>query len=168
MAETVNQEPSAAPAAQQTPGAPAGKTFTQAELEEIIADRLFRERAKYADYDAIKEKAAKYDAAEEANKTELQKATELAAKEKARADSLQKQFDTAQARAKVSAETGVPASLLTGSTEEECKKQAEALKQWRRPDGYPNTNDPGAIPPGGGGKTRDQFSDWFNEKIKNN
>ncbi|MBR4514596.1 MAG: hypothetical protein IKO61_06900, partial [Lachnospiraceae bacterium] len=40
----------------------------------IIADRVQRERSKYNDYDSLKEKAAKYDAHEEASKTELQKA----------------------------------------------------------------------------------------------
>ena len=58
MAETVNQEaPAAASAAQTTPAQPAGKTFTQAELESIVADRLARERAKYPDYEDLKAKA---------------------------------------------------------------------------------------------------------------
>ena len=77
MAETVNQETGAAgAAAQATPAQPAGKTFTQAELDAIVADRLARERAKYPDYENLKAKAAKYDAAEEAGKSELQKATD--------------------------------------------------------------------------------------------
>ena len=142
------------------------KTFTQAELDAIVADRLSRERAKYANFDILKDKAAKFDAAEEANKTELQKATEAVTREKTRADDLQKQIDTMNARSKVSAETGVPVSLLTGTTEEECKAQAEALKKWRGPVGYPDTKDPGTIHPAGGGKTRDQFSDWFNSNLK--
>lgn len=160
MAETVNQE------GKQTPGSSAEKTFTQAELDAIVADRLSRERAKYADFDILKDKAAKFDAAEEANKTELQKATEAVTREKTRADDLQKQIDTMTARSKVSAETGVPVSLLTGTTEDECKAQAEALKKWRGPVGYPDTKDPGTIHPAGGGKTRDQFSDWFNSNLK--
>ena len=32
------------------------KTFTQAEMDAIIGDRLARERQKYADYDSLKEK----------------------------------------------------------------------------------------------------------------
>lgn len=38
------------------------RTFTQAELNAIVADRLARERAKYADYDKLKDKAGKADA----------------------------------------------------------------------------------------------------------
>jgi len=166
MAETVNQETTAANGAAQTPPEnAAGRTFTQAELDAILTDRLARERAKYPDYEALKAKAAKYDEAEEASKSELQKAQDRAEKEKARADSLQAQIDMANARSKVAAETGVPASLLTGVTEEECKKQAEALKEWRGPAGYPDTHDPGAGVPAGGGKTRDQFAAWFEKSL---
>ena len=165
MNETVNQDTNAVEQTAQN-AQTAEKTFTQADLDRIVAERLQRERAKYPDYDTLKDKAAKFDAAEEAGKSEIQKATELAAKEKTRADSLQKQIDTMNARNKVAAETGIPASLLTGSTEEECKAQADALKQWRGAGaGYPNTRDPGTIPPTGGGKTRDQFSDWFKASL---
>ena len=56
MNETVNQ-------ANQTAEQPE-RTFTQAEMDAIIRDRLSRERSKYADYDDIKAKAQKFDAAE--------------------------------------------------------------------------------------------------------
>ena len=56
-----------------------GKTFTQAELDAAIESRLTRERAKFADYEALKAKAEKFDKAEEAAKSELQKAQEQAA-----------------------------------------------------------------------------------------
>ena len=39
----------------------AEKTFTQSELDQIIGERLRREREKYADYDELKGKAEKYD-----------------------------------------------------------------------------------------------------------
>jgi hypothetical protein len=35
-----------------------GKTFTQAELDRIVADRVARERSKYADYGELKKRAA--------------------------------------------------------------------------------------------------------------
>ena len=54
------------------------RTFTQAEMDAIIGERLSRERAKFADYDDLKAKASKFDATEEASKSELQKATEKA------------------------------------------------------------------------------------------
>lgn len=84
MAETVNQ------GNQSTANQPE-RTFTQTELNAIIEDRLRRERAKYTDYESLKEKAQKFDAAEEANKTELQK-TELQ-KARDKANALQAQLD---------------------------------------------------------------------------
>ena len=71
MAETVHQENTPAAGEQQTE-----RTFTQAEMNAIISDRLTRERSKYADYDDLKAKAAQFDASQEAGKTELQKANE--------------------------------------------------------------------------------------------
>ena len=107
------------------------KTFTQAELDKIVEQRIERERAKYGDYEALKEKAAKFDKAEEASKSELQKAQEAAAALKAQLEARDKELATAKARSKVSAETGVPEALLTGDTEEDCKKYAESLLKWR-------------------------------------
>jgi len=168
MAETVKQEAQAAQAAQTTPAAPAGeRTFTQAELDSVIADRLARERAKYPDYEALKAKAAQFDAQAEAAKSDLQKAQERANKLDAQLQALQKEVNARNARDKVAAETGVPASLLTGETEEACKAQAEALKNWKGPQGnYPDTHDGGAPTGGAGGKTRDQFAGWFESNIK--
>ena len=112
-------------------------------MNAIIQDRLTRERGKYADYEALKAKAAKFDAAEEAGKTELQKANE-------KADALQKQVDAftkaeqlRTVRQKVSAATGVPAELLSGDTEETCTAQANAILKFAKPNGYPAVKDGG-------------------------
>ena len=70
-------------------------------------------------------------------------------------------------REKVSKESGVPASLLTGDTEDACKAQADAIKAYAQPSGYPEIRDGGEVH--GTGKpsaTRDQFADYFN-KIMN-
>ena len=108
-----------------------GKTFTQAELDAAVEQRLARERAKYSDYDALKDKAAKFDQAQEAAKRELQKAQEQAADFKTKYEASEKALAAARARSKVAAETGVPEALLTGETEEDCKKFAESLLKWR-------------------------------------
>ena len=42
-----------------------GTTFTQAEVDRIVGDRVTRERAKYADYDELKTKAGQTTTAEE-------------------------------------------------------------------------------------------------------
>ena len=158
----------AAAAAAKTGGAGAeqNRTFTQAELDAIVGDRLARERAKYPDYEALKAKAAQYDAAEEARKTDLQKAQEAEAKVKAELDALKKANAARDARDKVAAETGVPANLLTAATEEECRAQAKAILDWRgKQPNYPTTGDGGEQNINtSGGKTRDSFATWFNSE----
>jgi hypothetical protein len=98
-----------------TQGAPAEteRTFTQAEMEAIIGERLKRERSKYADYNEIKAKAAKFDEAEEASKSELQKVVEERDKLKAELDKLMAEAARAEQVAKVAAEQGVDAALLS-------------------------------------------------------
>lgn len=103
------------------------KTFTQAEMDAIISERLSRERQKYADYDSLKEKAGKFDAAEEANKTELQKALDKASKLESELDTLKSANTVREVREKVAKEMDIPASLLTANDEEACKAQAEAI-----------------------------------------
>ena len=136
------------------------KTFTQEDVNHIVAKRV----AKYADYEELKEKAAKYDVQIEANKTDLQKATE-------RADSLQKELDALKGaeelrtmREEVAKAKGVPQHLLTGTTKEDCEKQATEILEFAKPNSYPKVRD-GGEPTGPMKKaTRDQFADWFNEQ----
>ena len=63
-----------------TQGAPAEpeRTFTQAQMDAIIGDRLARERSKYSDYEELKAKAAAFDDEAEMRKSDLQKAEERA------------------------------------------------------------------------------------------
>ena len=139
MAETVHQENTPAAGEQQTE-----RTFTQAEMNAIISDRLTRERSKYADYDDLKAKAAQFDAAQEAGKTELQKANEKAAKLQQQLDALNSANTLREVRAKVSAATGVPADLLSGDTEEACTAQAQAALKFAKPvNSYPDVRDGG-------------------------
>lgn len=145
--ETVNQEETV-------------KTFTQAEVDAIVGDRLKRDRAKHADYDALKEKADKFDAMEEANKSELQKAIE-------RGDALQAQIDNMKAaeamrvmRETVATETGVPASLLTGETEDDCREQAKSILDFAKPTAYPSLRDGGEVTHIGKPTTKQQFEEW--------
>jgi hypothetical protein len=159
MSETVNQENTTAVQPEEP------KTFTQAEMDAIIGDRLKRERLKYADCEELKQKAEKFDASEEASKSELQKATE-------RAEALQKELDSykhaeevRQIRTKVSAETGVPVELINGDTEEICKVQAEKLKPYID-HGYPRVRDAGEPRKTAPGSTREQFANWFETSLK--
>ena len=115
------------------------RTFTQEEVNKIVENRVAKERAKAnAEYEELRQKASKFDEIEEANKSELQKATE-------RADSLQKQLDDLNKankirsiREKVSTETGVPVHLLNGETEEECKNLADGINAFISGSAKPN------------------------------
>lgn len=118
------------------------RTFTQSEMEAIIGERLKRERAKYADYDELKGKAAKFDEAEEASKSELQKAVEERDRFKAELDKLTAERERAEKVAKVAAEKGVDAALLarmSGDVDENAeflKKQMDAKPKYETvPDG---------------------------------
>lgn len=159
--ETVNQGTTQTAEAKQP-----ARTFTQAEVDAMIGERLSRERAKYADYDQLKVKADQFTAQEEAAKSDLQKALDKAAKLQSELDGLKKSNAARDARDKVSAETGIPASLLTGETEEACKAQADAILKWRgdRPK-YPTTNDGGEKNTPSGGSTREQFEEWANATL---
>ena len=140
-----------------------GRTFTQAEVDAIVGDRLARERAKFADYEQLKDKAAKFDQVEEASKSDLQKEQDKSAKLQAELDKMKAQASAQAARDKVAAAKGVPAHLLTGSTEEECTAQADKLLQWRGDaQKYPGVKDGGEVTPQTGGKTRDKFAEWYN------
>lgn len=160
MAETVNQGNEIETNVEQEE-----KTFTQAELDRIVTDRLSRERAKYADYDALSKKAAKLDQLEEASKTELQKATDRASALQAELDALKSAETLRVMRETISAETGVPATLLTAGTEEECKEQAKAILAFAKPEAYPKVRDGGEVKSGPSKTTtRQQFADWFNKQ----
>lgn len=155
MSEQINNAPAIEPE----------KTFTQAEVDRIIGERVAREREKYADYGTLKEKAAKFDEAAEANKTELQRATERAEELQRKLDAREKADGERAIREKVAAETKVPANLLTGADEETCRQQAAAILAFAKPANYPAVPDAGEHHRTGGGKTRDQFSAWFNNQL---
>lgn len=140
------------------------KTFTQAELDAIVSDRLKRDRAKYADYEELKAKAGKLDEIEEASKSELQKATERAAALQTELDSLRKAEELRNMRDSIAAELGVPAVLLTAETEEACRTQAEAvLNLTTNQKGYPTVRDGGEVSGHGKASPKQQFADWANE-----
>lgn len=157
MAETVNQEP----ITQETE-----KTFTQSQMDAIISDRLARERGKYADYEDLKSKAAQFDEAQEKGKTELQKATEKAAALQAQVDAFTRADELRKIRTKVSTDTGVPADLLSGETEEDCTAQAKRILEFAKPAAYPSVKDGGSPANKPTGSTRQQFAEWFESAVK--
>lgn len=143
------------------------RTLTQEELDAIVENRLRREREKYKDYDALKEKAGKYDEIQDSGKTELQKAAEKIAALQGQVDAYTKAESLRGIREKVSKETGVPASLLSGEDEATCKAQAQAIQEYAKPGSSKQTIKDGGEPQNKpSGATRDQFADWFSQALK--
>lgn len=138
------------------------KTFTQDELNAIVGERVARERDKYEGFEEYKAKAEEFDRLEEANKSELQKATEEVATLKAQVAQMTKDNEVRQMRDKVSKESGIPANLLTADSEDECKAQAEAIKEFANPN-YPSVKDGGEVQTPTNADTRTQFAEWANE-----
>ena len=136
------------------------KTFTQEEVNQMIGERLAREKSKYTELEA---KAQKYDEIEERSKTELQRATEKANALQAELDGIKKANSIRELREKVAKEKNIPATLLTGETEEECNAQADAILSFAKPNAYPAVKDSGEARTSGKKGTKEQFADWFNE-----
>ena len=138
------------------------RTFTQEEVNAIVGKRLAEEKGKYSDYEEIKAKAAKFDEAEEANKSELQKAMERANNLEAELNGLKKSEEIRQTRERIATETGIPANLLTGDTEESCKAQAEAIKAFATPN-YPKVKDGGEVPRTTSGNAKADFAEYMTQ-----
>ena len=155
MADTVNQGATpTAPAAEPTAPA-ADRLFTQEEVNGIIEERLRRERGKYADYDALREKAEKYDASE-ARVGELQQ----------QLDALSQADAVRTVRAKVAKDTGVPVDLLTCDTEEACTAQAQSILDFAKADAYPVVRDGGEPTRAPKGGPEEDFKAWFENAMK--
>lgn len=130
------------------------RTFTQDEVNGMLANERRSTKAKFADYDELKAKAAKYDEAAEAGKSELQKAVDEAAKWKAQYDELKERNDRAEAVAKAAEEHGVDAAMLArmaGDVEE----NALYLKEH---SGASSVYDDGGMAYGAKPSTAKQFS----------
>lgn len=140
------------------------RTFSQSELDAVIADRLQRERSKYADYNDLKAKAEQFEQAEAAKLSELERTTKALEEAQAKAAAL----ELDQLRTKAAAAAQLPegfASRLVGKTEEElladAKKLAEAMPAAPR-----QTPPPGRLQSGAANEGRDgSMSDWLRSRI---
>lgn len=146
-----------------------GRTFTQDELNAIVQKRISETQRKYSDYESLKEKAGKYDAVQEAGKTEFEKATSKADKYEKLYNDLVAQNKIQTIRSNISEKTGVPVSLLTATTEEDCEAQAQAILAFAKPEtptfGYPAVRDTGETRATGKKTTADLFGDWMNQNF---
>lgn len=96
---------------------------SQADLDRIIGERITRERAKYADYDALKADSAELAKVRDAEKTEQQRLADAMAAAQSRAE----QAEAALARMEVIAKHAIPAEhhdLVHGTTVDELEASA--------------------------------------------
>lgn len=113
---------------------------TQEELEEVLKERLDRERSKYADYEELQKKAALYEELKQSKDEDLAQAQkkiadlEAAAEERKKSDELK-----AEAEA-VAKETGVPVQLLRGQNKEELEEHAKAIVEAYKDDPAPKVD----------------------------
>lgn len=100
---------------------------SQDELNRLIGDRINSVKAKFADYDDVKAKAAQLDEIEQANKSELEKERERAEAAERRAG----EAERTSLQTRVATELGVPIEVVHGEDEESMRKSAQSVLEWR-------------------------------------
>lgn len=134
MAEgTNNQNPNTSTT--QTAAGTGEKTFTQADVDRVVADRLERERKKYAGFEDYKKAKEELDALKAGQMSELEKAQAALAKAqkeaKENADKI-KALELTALKSKLAAEAGIPAEFadrIRGEDEASIKSDIEELKK---------------------------------------
>jgi hypothetical protein len=107
------------PAGEPNNGKSEEKTFSQADLDRVVADRLKREQGKYSDYADLKAKASKLD--EEKTKSESEKLAERVAAAERRAI----EAEAKVLKVDVAREKGIAnPRWLSGTTREELEASA--------------------------------------------
>lgn len=102
------------------------KVIPQAEVDRIVAERLTRERKKFADYEDLKKKALEFDKLKDSEKTEIEKLNEQIAEREIELQG----FRVAEIRRKAAATAGLDmelAEFITAVDEDEAVEQAKRL-----------------------------------------
>lgn len=142
-------------------GGETGKTFTQAELDKILGERLAREREKYADYDQLKKDAEELKKRRETEMSEVEKAKAAAAAAEAKLKAKEAEIEALtiqQLRSRLVAEAGLSVALadrVKGTDEASIKADIEELKKLVAPKGAVGT---GTNPAGGTAPTPDEIA----------
>lgn len=114
-----------------------GKTLSQDEVDRIVADRVARERKKFADYEDLKKKASEFDKLKEKDKSELEKLNDQLAKQAVELQGLRVENIRRAAVAAAGLDPEL-AEFITAADEEEAeaqaKKLAERVKSTKSPD----------------------------------
>ena len=118
---------------------------SQEQFDQAIKSRIERAQAKaaekFADYDELKAKAAKFD--EAAQMSDLEKAKKEVEELKAAAAKRDEADRVRDLRAKVSKATGVPADLISGADEESMTAFAKSVAEFARKPSAPALKESG-------------------------
>jgi hypothetical protein len=109
-------------------GGDSGKTYTQEQLNDLLAKQKGDVQRRYSDYDDLKAAADELAKLKEADKSEQEKLQEAASSAQQRADAAEQRL----LRIEVGADKGLTpsqAARLHGSTKEELEKDADAFLQ---------------------------------------
>ena len=120
-----------------------GRLFTQEELNKFVSERIKRVKAKYSDYEELKEKAAQFDRLSETSGTELLKVQEENVRLKEELKTIKAAEELRAIRTKIAQDNNLPIELLTEDTEEKLLKQAVNLTKYKEniAPGYPSVLD---------------------------
>lgn len=151
----------------ENPAAEGSRTFTQDEVNSLLAKERRSAASKYAGFEDLKAKAEEFDKLQEANKTALEKANDKLAKANAELDALKAEREHAAIVAQVAKETGVPLSVvesLNGADADALKAQAEAIaEQYTSTPSAPYVSSDGfAAEP-----QKDSDGDWLRSALTN-
>ena len=136
------------------------KTFTQEELNKLLADekRSFQKREK-----ELKSKADEWDRYQESKKTQEQQLQDKYAKLEKEHNSLKASVELGRARSKFGRKYNIPEAdwdRLRGGTPEEIEDDAKA---WAKSRGLDKAGGP--TPKGGAGTARDPFNQAFLDAV---
>ena len=112
---------------------------TQEELDNIVKERLRREREKFGDYDELKKRVSELESENGALKATVEETKQTIAKSDAQITELQGQvsnYETASLRTRIALQNGLPYDLadrLQGADEETLRADAERLAGFMRP-----------------------------------
>lgn len=130
---------------------PAGgepKSFTQDQVNALLAEQKRKDTAKFADYDDLKAAKTELDKLREESKTELQKALDRATAAESKVASFEAKEQAQQWAGEIVKGSEIPASVLRGSTREEMQAHFDQLKELA-PKPPKRTSVPSGKPAGG-------------------
>jgi len=104
------------------------KTFTQDQVNAFMAEEKRKTQATFADYDDLKAKAEKFDKAEQASLSELERERKAHEVDAAELKKYQTREQVSKWAAEIVKDSPIPANVLRGSTKEELVEHFEQLK----------------------------------------